>query len=361
MSKKLIYLISIVLVLGLFSSASAELIGHWKFDEGSGEVAFDSSGNGNDGTINGESEWIPGVGGSALAFDGTDDFVGTDKSLLDNKSEFTLTFWVAAGNAGASRIGLVGQNDLIEMGFMSGNAEIWTSASGTTNTPWTFDDFTWHYFTVVGDATSMNIYLDGELLATGSGSANYGTSTFPVNIGGGGVWDASGNWFNGWIDDVRIYDHALSEAEIESAMNSAGGKWPFALSPVPEDGSYHADTWANLAWSPGGFAASHDVFFSDNFDDVDAGAESTFIGNQSDTFLVVGFPGFPYPDGLVPGTTYYWRIDEVNDAEPNSPWMGPVWSFMIPPKTAYLPNPADGAESVGVDDSLSWTAGFGTK
>jgi hypothetical protein len=121
------------------------------------------------------------------------------------------------------------------------------------------------------------------------------------------------------------------------------------------------DTWANLSWKPGGRAVSHEVYIGDNFDDVNDSAESTFQGNQVATFLVVGFPGFPFPDGLVPGTTYYWRIDEVNDTEPNSPWKGPVWSFSIPPTTAYFPDPADGAESVGVDDSLSWTPGFGAK
>ncbi|MBL7144046.1 MAG: hypothetical protein ISS76_07420, partial [Phycisphaerae bacterium] len=60
-------------------------------------------------------------------------------------------------------------------------------------------------------------------------------------------------------------------------------------------------------------------------------------------------------------TTYYWRIDEVNDTEPNSPWKGPVWSFRVPPKTAYYPIPADGAESVALDAVLSWTGGFGAK
>ncbi|KPK37788.1 MAG: hypothetical protein AMJ65_13800 [Phycisphaerae bacterium SG8_4] len=99
----------------------------------------------------------------------------------------------------------------------------------------------------------------------------------------------------------------------------------------------------------------------DNFEDVDAGAESTFVGNQTGTFLVVGFPGFPYPDGLVPGTTYYWRIDEVNDSEPNSPWKGKIWSFSIPPKTAYLPDPIDGAEFVDLGATLNWTPGFGAK
>ncbi|MBN2316143.1 MAG: hypothetical protein JXM79_19610, partial [Sedimentisphaerales bacterium] len=64
---------------------------------------------------------------------------------------------------------------------------------------------------------------------------------------------------------------------------------------------------------------------------------------------------------LVPGTTYYWRIDEVNDQHPESPWRGPVWSFMVPPKKAYRPNPADGIKFVSPDVRLSWTAGFGTK
>ena len=134
-----------------------------------------------------------------------------------------------------------------------------------------------------------------------------------------------------------------------------------AYGPSPKNGALNADTWANISWSPGDFAVSHDVYIGDNFDDVNAGAEGTFQGNQLGTFIVVGFPGFAYPDGLVPGTTYYWRIDEVNDTEPNSPWKGNVWSFSIPPKTAYNPAPADGAELVALDVKLSWTAGFRAK
>ena len=103
------------------------------------------------------------------------------------------------------------------------------------------------------------------------------------------------------------------------------------------------------------------MYIGDNFDDVNDGAEGTFQGNQSETFIVVGFPGFTYPNGLVPGATYYWRIDEVNDTEPNSPWKGDVWSFSVPPKTAYNPNPADGTEAVAVDVEFSWTGGFGSK
>jgi len=134
-----------------------------------------------------------------------------------------------------------------------------------------------------------------------------------------------------------------------------------AVNPTPADGAIVEDTWANLTWFPGDFAVSHDVYFGENFDDVNNGLSDTFQGNQGSTSYIVGFPGYPYPDGLVPGTTYYWRIDEVNDTEPNSPWKGPVWSFMVPPRIAYHPAPPDGAKFVDPNITLSWDPGFGSK
>jgi hypothetical protein len=156
-----------------------------------------------------------------------------------------------------------------------------------------------------------------------------------------------------WIDCVRFYEGDYVPPEL--------GDKSLAAKPVPADGAIHPDTWINLSWKPGDFAVSHDVYFGENFDDVNAGAESTFQGNQAQTYFVAGFPGFPYPDGFIPGTTYYWRIDEVNDLDPNSPWKGPVWSFTVPPKIAYNPNPPDGAKFENQDVKLSWTAGFGAK
>ncbi len=136
---------------------------------------------------------------------------------------------------------------------------------------------------------------------------------------------------------------------------------PKARNPEPADGALVLDTWANLSWSPVDKATSHDVYFGDNFDNVNDGTEDIFRGNQTAMLFTVGFPGFPYPDGLVPGMTYYWRIDAVNENEPNSPWKGDIWSFSVPPKTAYNPDPADGAESVETDATLSWTEGLGGK
>jgi len=163
---------------------------------------------------------------------------------------------------------------------------------------------------------------------------------------------------------VRIWDRG-NIYSVDDLMRVAAygmGGNPYPRGPDPADGALHEDTWVTLSWYAGDLAVSHDVYFGDNFDDVDAGAGDTFRGNRGETFFVAGFPGFPYPDGLVPGTTYYWRVVEVNEADPNSPWSGPVWSFSIPPKTAYHPDPADGAESVDPNaPTLSWTPGFGAK
>jgi hypothetical protein len=131
--------------------------------------------------------------------------------------------------------------------------------------------------------------------------------------------------------------------------------------PNPANGAMINDTWVSLSWLPGQTAVSHDVYFSDNFNDVKDGTGDAARGNQTATELLVGFPGFLYPDGLVPGMTYYWRIDEV-EADGITKHMGSVWSFSVPPKTAYAPDPPDGAESVGPDSvKLSWTPGFGAK
>jgi hypothetical protein len=167
------------------------------------------------------------------------------------------------------------------------------------------------------------------------------------------------------IDEVLIFNEVLTPDQIQNIMELGfrRGIQPraTAFGPNPKDGALHPDTWVNLSWVAGDFTVSHDVYIGDDFDAVNEGAESTFVGNQIDAFIVVGFPGFPIPDGLVPGKTYYWRIDEVNEAEPNSPWKGDIWSFNIPPKTAYFPDPAHGAEAVDVDVQLSWTGGYGSK
>jgi hypothetical protein len=382
MCKKLICLVISILIAGVASSAYADLVGHWRLDEGSGTTVSDSSGNGNDGTIVNKPTWIAGVNGGALEFHGLGaaggggDYITIDNDpSLDITGPTSMALWIrpdADDPEGkgtetapmAKALSTASPSWSYQVRYGWGGPEPYMAFTfNTSPRAWAFvgknlDRGEWCHIACTFDGTTLTTYLNGE--ATESTPMGPITSSpTPVLIGSDG-WGS--DWI-GAIDDVRIYNHALSVAEILGTM--AGEVWPYAYSPDPEDGALLAATWVTLSWKPGGRAVSHDVYLGDNLDDVnDATHDSeAFRANQVATSLyyVAGFPGYAYPDGLIPGTTYYWRIDEVNEAEPNSPWKGDVWSFTVPPKTAYNPVPADDTEFVPINTRLTWTPGYGAK
>jgi hypothetical protein len=182
-----------------------------------------------------------------------------------------------------------------------------------------------------------------------------------INLEGGQRYPIKLEWYEnggGAVCQLSWEGPKIARQIIPSPYLWVGGDRPNAHNPTPADGTLLKDTWLLLSWVPGDFAVSHDVYFGEIYYDVDNGIGDTFQGNQTLMELTIGFPGFAYPDGLVPGTTYYWRIDEV-EADGTTKHKGFIWSFAVPPKTAYLPDPADAAELVDPDVRLSWTAGFG--
>jgi hypothetical protein len=209
---------------------------------------------------------------------------------------------------------------------------------------------------MVRDSANIRIYVDDEEVIN-QDHVGAGESWIGFIFGAGCTLCKSEQY---WDYIVFTTEGGYSPDELPSYASMRGNPGS-AYGPKPADGSLYPDTWVNLAWRPGLFAASHNVYMGENFEDVNNGTDDTFRGNTGLAYFFVGFPGYPYPDGLVPGTTYYWRVDEVNEADPNSPWKGNVWSFTVPPKTAYDPVPADGAEFVDLDTTLSWTPGLGGK
>ncbi len=200
-------------------AVSAEgMLLHYTFDEGTGAVAADASGNGNDGAVEGTPAWVTGVYGTALEFDGTQDYVTTGQSLLSDVSAFSIACWIKGDLSLGSRSGLVGQNDCVEYGIISANAlQIWTPNGGSVDLAWPVDGAgEWHHVTAIGNGSGLTIYLDGSVAATGGSavSEGYGASSDPLNIGGGGVFDPTGNWFTGQMDDVYVYQRALTGEEI---------------------------------------------------------------------------------------------------------------------------------------------------
>ncbi len=372
MCTRLVCLISLVLIGGLTvaNPAQAELVGWWKLDETSGTIASDSSGNGHHGTLVGSPQWLAGYFGGALEFAGDPDMIAVPYSAqLNPENQFTVMLWanVAPGGTGwrapfSSRV--PGYNLYAPAaGTGSGTWEFWAGL----NPGWAqarpgpaIQEGEWIHIAGVYDNGNMKLYGDGRLVAEMTG-AMVPNREGELRIGAGGPATGPLHHFMGKIDDVRVYDEALSAEDILLATEGSGEKYPYALNPDPANGTLLEATWANLTWRAGDSAVSHDVYLSDSFDDVNDGVAESFQGNQTGTNLVVGFPGFPVPGGLAPGTTYYWRVDEVNDADPNSPWRGGMWSFTVPPKQAYDPVLADSAVNVSQNVMLSWKAGYGAK
>jgi len=373
MCKKLIYLLALVFVLGVASNTSAELVAQWKLDDGAGTTAMDASGNGNNGTLQGGPTVVDGKFGQALAFANSRVAIPASASLTANlfQGSFTLTAWINPKRTGntwqqvfrairtdsASNDTLFLNND----GRLSWRGRVGAAWAGgmceTAANVVPADQ--WTHVAVTGDGTNFRIYVNGALSRESAFQKTDGSNaTYYI----GGDPPTTGESYTGMVDDLRVYNHVLSQDNIRSSMENQGGAVVKAYGPNPPDGALHADTWVTLSWKPGDLAVSHDVYLGNSFVDVNAGTGGTFRGNQTGTFYVAGFPGFAYPDGLVPGTTYYWRIDEVNAAEPNSPWKGDIWSFSVPPNKAYNAVPADGAKFLDpAATTLSWTAGFGAK
>ncbi|MHC4499098.1 MAG: right-handed parallel beta-helix repeat-containing protein, partial [Planctomycetota bacterium] len=152
----------------------------------------------------------------------------------------------------------------------------------------------------------------------------------------------------GTVDDVRIYNCALDISEINIIF---GGKKAFK--PNPSDGATNVQRNAVLSWSPGTSTVWHDVYFGDDFNDVNDATYSipldVYKGRQSSASYIPTLAG---------DTTHYWRIDEV-DAN-NTIYKGEVWSFKTIPFIfmAHNPSPADGAAHVRLNEVLSWDAGL---
>jgi len=363
MFKQLIYLFLFVFVLELLwagecNAAESGLVGWWKLDETSGTVAHDASGNGKDGTIKGNPIWVAGMMEGALQLDGDGDYVDIGSIGISGTDPRTIAGWAKASTTAipewtsvfgfapnGSTDGTYFDIEVDDAGNYVIHVQGWQAVICPVDTEW-------HHFASTYNGSAGSWYLDGNYIDSESGAV----ATVDRMIIGARLSDS--HYFPGIVDDVRVYNRELTLEDIKTLV--AGHK---AHNPAPTDGTLYPDTWVNLSWSSGDTAVSHDVYFGSSFDDVNEGAEDTFYGNQTTTYFLAGLPGadgVPYPDGLVPGTTYYWRIDEV-EANGTTKHKGEVWSFWIPSKTAYNPDPADGAEFVDPNVILSWTPGFMAK
>jgi len=338
MCKKLICLVSFVLVLGLVLTSAVEaddptLVGWWKFDEGSGRTAYDSSGYGNDGALVGNCQWVAGVFGMALEFDGTDAYVSVpNSSSLQLTSALTMAGWIKADSWGSgSAVDIIARKgednpnnyqlaitDGLSTLYLDDNDGIGYRGDTLLNTG------QWYHVAATWDGSTVRIYVDGVLDNDPPDlhGDNISTDTRAFYIGG-----RSGNdLLDGTLDDCGIWDHALNAEEVQHIFNNGIGVEPaLASTPSPADEATDVPREVVLGWSPGEYADTHDVYLGTVFDDVND-ADRT---NPLDVLASQGQSTTTYePLGLLDfGQTYYWRIDEVNAPPDSTIFKGDVWSF----------------------------------
>ena len=394
------FAIFFVLVVGLAGSVSAEpnLVAYYDFETGSGDIAYDRSGYGTtaDGTLCGDTAWtdVSGsgkdvLGNYALYFDDNNDVVkcGDPAKVKNITGAITVAAWVKIDHFTKKWQTVVSK--YTSWWIRRGTGPV-SPYPGTDDIDWwvrtdtsyavthaeNIQDNTWHHIAGTYDSATGKscVYTDGVLSDSAALTGSIYYDTRELWIGADGSGDNVLNEWKGLIDEVRIYNRALSQDEIAGLLI---GDPTLAHYPNPS-GDEPVSPAVVLSWTPGVYASSHDVYFGTDFNsvndasrqagdlngsckvdwadlsvlieqwldsngsglsadldddgDVDmvdfaamAGdwmekADAVFKGNQDAN-------SYEPPETLEFYTTYHWRVDEVNDTHPNSPWRGHIWGF----------------------------------
>ncbi len=334
----------------------------YKLDETEGGTARDNSKYGRDAVVDGPGNlgvWNPGdgqFGGSLIFNDNTDIEVPID-ALSTISTGITVSVWLKDASRPGSNNWVfgTGSGDVrVNAAVVASNGDVLWRAGNSSNDQlrWDLDgvDHTtiegWHHWVFVKDEVNgvISIYLDGILAASKSG-----VDSTLVNVPGSqlrfGVGAGHANDFIGMMDDIRVYDLALTAGEVQLLYTGVFGT---AVSPDPADKAEDIRHDVTLSWTPGKYADKHDVYFGTNFDDVND-ADRT---NPLDVLVGQNQDANSYsPDELLQfGQTYYWRIDEVNAPPDFTVFKGGIWSFTAEPFVYPVENITATASSSNVNE-----------
>ena len=249
------YKLTLILILtllaispNLMAVTTEGLVAAWLFDDGTGTTVADSYTNKLDGEVaSGVPEWVEGKFDGALEFKGSDMVTIPDNDLLDLTS-FTIAAWIKspattgrwhviaakeARNPTGRNYGIFGHvnNGSIHYSFTSGG---WKSFDAPTNVT----DGAWHHVAATYQRPNFKLYIDGELDAETAPDADPESNDAPLYIGG---CDIGNYWMTGVIDEVVLYDRALSPEELSELIQEGIA----TVTPVEPAGKL-ATTWSQI-------------------------------------------------------------------------------------------------------------------
>jgi hypothetical protein len=239
-----------LLISGKVYATADSLVGYWSLNEGAGNVAYDASGNGNDGNLTGAPSWTNGMSGTAVHFDGVHNYIEVPNSNTLNNANFTIEAWiyldedvqgtqarvVSKQQADATSYSL----EIFGMGYggSNGNRLVFEIGTGSTYVELKSNSYlsnrTWYYVAGTQNDTMSNMYINGTLDTSGTTATQTTSNPAVLTIG---CLKANGFaptfFFKGIIDEIRIYNKALNQSEIEADMNKIVPEFPsFLIMPL---------------------------------------------------------------------------------------------------------------------------------
>ncbi len=338
---------------GPAAGSTSGLVAAYSFDEGAGSVLTDASGNGHDGTISGAT-WAGGHDGGALSFNGTSASVDLGALGTFYQNGFTLEAWLQKATT-KKDVGVLGTwtpsgGPMIWIDHIVGDYQLTLGASGLqyyldSGHPASVGQ--WQHVAATFDGSTARFYIDGTEVASRSVTYSVGTSN-AWRIGGYG--SPAGNFFDGLIDNVRIYNRALGASEIQTDMSQPVTS-SLDTSPPSAPGTLTASGGVGqvgLSWGPANDNVG--VVRYDVYRGTSAGFAPT-VANR-----IAQPSGTSYTDGSLGPGTYYYKVageDAAGNLGPPSNEASGTSSADTTPPTS--PNNVAASPS-GNTVTLNWSA-----
>jgi regulation of enolase protein 1 (concanavalin A-like superfamily) len=332
MFNKIVFLSFFIMLFAV--NAQAELVAYYPLNGDSRDMS--GTGPAADGTLVNNPAFEAGKFGQSIKLVNTNNqYVNCGQpDKLQITAKITMMCWCKVNSwAGGTWAFMLGRGDdswrLGRATNANGAQAAVNSAAGTTaaaaNGATNINDGQWHHVAGVFDGTQVILYIDGKQDATASYAGPISASTQPFCIGANTTYPAALRCWDGWIDEVIIFNEALKLETITEIMNN-GLAQGAASSPSPADEETDVYCGTYLSWKSGKDADKHNVFFGTDFNDVN----NATVDNHPNVAVAQGLAKdtTSFDPGILElGTTYYWRVDEVNAPPDSGINKGNVWSF----------------------------------